>query len=761
MKKKNLFLGVLLASAVFGLAACNGTGNTSGTSGEVTTPTTSTDTTPTVEKFTVTFDSKGGTAVSSVEVNKGSKVTKPSDPTKATDANGKYEFGGWYKDASFNNAFNFDTDTISAATTLYAKWNVVDKFTVTFNVDGGSTVDLQYVYKGEKATKPTDPTKAEDDNGKYEFAGWYKDASFNTEFKFETETITAATTIYAKWDVTVKYEVTFNTKGGSSVSSQKVLEGGKASKPTTDPTNDTETDDYWYKFSGWYTDETYATEFKFDEVTITEATTVYAKWVAVEKVIVMNSKKYASITKALADIPTSGTTATYTIELPAGTYNEDGLTYEGSATVHFKGISTTKYGTDVIIKGHGSNMAQEKFRNLISIRGTGNVILENLTLESDWTRTLAGGNNAQAEVLGTDTKGNTVAYNCSFKSHQDTLRTAGKAWFYGCYIEGDVDFMWMEQAGTVALYENCEIVSVYDSTATSHGTYFAAPRMTKTTKVGKGLVIYNSVLKETTEAKENGQATYLARNPWSGQTDYYNQVAYINTAIEATINEKVWYNNPTATDLEKTAIGFKMDAATAATISYAGNGDILSAADVTNEFSGREAIINRVYHTGKMKYEQDQINYWDINALIESYGWTVDADTSKSVLPGEEGMVSIVYKFDGSQDLSALTVEGFSAHSSGSYVGGAGSTIKVPVTGKCYVEVYGFYSGALTPRMAPHRTSSSLTMEMALLAISPRGGIRNKHTAAMMTPELKLAMAMMPCSLVSSMRFFSVIGRNY
>jgi hypothetical protein len=51
-------------------------------------------------------------------------------------------------------------------------------------------------------------------------------------------------------------------------------------------------------------------------------------------------------------------------------------------------------------------------------------------------------------------------------------------------------------------------------------------------------------------------------------------------------------------------------------------------------------------------------------------------------------------------------------------------------------------------------------MEIAELAISPSGGIQNRQTTAMSTPLEKLAMAMMPCSLVSSMRFFSVMGQS-
>ena len=73
---------------------------------------------PVVAKYTVTFNVQGhGQAPQSVEVNEGGKVTKPTDPS----AEG-WTFGGWYKEADCENAWDFDTDTVSAATTLYAKW---------------------------------------------------------------------------------------------------------------------------------------------------------------------------------------------------------------------------------------------------------------------------------------------------------------------------------------------------------------------------------------------------------------------------------------------------------------------------------------------------------------------------------------------------------------------------------------------------------------------------------------------------------------
>ena len=67
------------------------------------------------EKVTVTFDPDNGEPVSSVDINKGTTVTKPVDPAKDG-----YKFIGWYApNASY--AFNFDK-TIDEDITLTAKW---------------------------------------------------------------------------------------------------------------------------------------------------------------------------------------------------------------------------------------------------------------------------------------------------------------------------------------------------------------------------------------------------------------------------------------------------------------------------------------------------------------------------------------------------------------------------------------------------------------------------------------------------------------
>jgi uncharacterized repeat protein (TIGR02543 family) len=72
----------------------------------------------TVTKYTVTFNSNGGSAVAAQEVSSGGLVTKPADPTKSG-----LTFAGWYKEAGLTTAWNFASDTVTSNITFYAKWN--------------------------------------------------------------------------------------------------------------------------------------------------------------------------------------------------------------------------------------------------------------------------------------------------------------------------------------------------------------------------------------------------------------------------------------------------------------------------------------------------------------------------------------------------------------------------------------------------------------------------------------------------------------
>lgn len=146
-------------------------------------------------KFSVKFESNGGSAVKTQSVLKNGTVTKPADPVRAG-----YTFVGWYNEETL---YDFSSNVVSSLT-LVAKWEkIVAKYTVTFDSNGGSKVDKQIVEEGKTATKPEDPTMEG-----YTFVGWYyNDIAYN----FATK-VTNNVELVAKWQkddvITYKLEET-------------------------------------------------------------------------------------------------------------------------------------------------------------------------------------------------------------------------------------------------------------------------------------------------------------------------------------------------------------------------------------------------------------------------------------------------------------------------------------------------------------------------------------------------------------------------
>ena len=90
--------------------------------------------------------------------------------------------------------------------TVYAKWTI-NKYTVTFNTNGGSSVEKQQVEYQGKAIKPNNPTK-----NKYTFVNWYEDIGLTKVFNFDNK-ITNDITLYASW----KYNGGGGNTGGGSL----------------------------------------------------------------------------------------------------------------------------------------------------------------------------------------------------------------------------------------------------------------------------------------------------------------------------------------------------------------------------------------------------------------------------------------------------------------------------------------------------------------------------------------------------------------
>ena len=130
----------------------------------------------TVNSYTITFDTDGGSAVAPITQDYGTTIKAPAAPTKTG-----YTFMGW------NPAL---PATMPAGDmTIKAQWSI-NRYTVTFDTDGGSEVDAQTVAYGEKAKTPADPTKTG-----YTFAGWELGGN---AYDFAAS-VTEDMTLTAKW----------------------------------------------------------------------------------------------------------------------------------------------------------------------------------------------------------------------------------------------------------------------------------------------------------------------------------------------------------------------------------------------------------------------------------------------------------------------------------------------------------------------------------------------------------------------------------
>ena len=169
----------------------------------------------TVNQYTITFDTDGGSAVAPITQNYGSAITAPAAPSKEG-----YTFKGWSEDIPA---------TMPAANkTIKALWTV-NQYTITFDTDGGSAVAPITQDYGTAITAPAAPSKEG-----HTFKGWSEDIP---------ATMPAVNkTIKALWNVN-KYEVLFKVDGAEY--SKAIVEYGSEIKLPANPTKEGHT------FVGW------------------------------------------------------------------------------------------------------------------------------------------------------------------------------------------------------------------------------------------------------------------------------------------------------------------------------------------------------------------------------------------------------------------------------------------------------------------------------------------------------------------------------
>ncbi len=210
----------------------------------------------------VTFDSAGGSAVTTQEVEDGKAATEPDAPTLTG-----FDFDGWY--LADGTKYDF-TKAVTEDVALTARWSreggPVSAHVVTFDSTGGTAVKEQIVGDGQYVKEPEAPTLEG-----FNFEGWYREGA-DEPYNFASQVWTNFT-LYARWskrgEPQVAHLVTFDSAGGSAVASQTVSDNECAIEPEA-PTYE------GYDFAGWYLADGTT---KYDFTTpVTADLTLYAKW---------------------------------------------------------------------------------------------------------------------------------------------------------------------------------------------------------------------------------------------------------------------------------------------------------------------------------------------------------------------------------------------------------------------------------------------------------------------------------------------------
>ena len=186
-------------------------------------------------KYTITFDTNGGSEIAPITQDYGTEITAPDNPTRKG-----YTFKGWDKEIP---------ETMPAENiTVKAQWEI-NQYTIAFDTNGGSEIAPITQDYGTEITAPDNPTRKG-----YTFKGWDKEIP---------ETMPAENiTVKAQWEIN-QYTITFDTNGGSEIAPITQDYGTEITAPDN-PTRK------GYTFKGW--------DREIPETMPAENITVKAQW---------------------------------------------------------------------------------------------------------------------------------------------------------------------------------------------------------------------------------------------------------------------------------------------------------------------------------------------------------------------------------------------------------------------------------------------------------------------------------------------------
>ena len=221
--------------------------------------------------YSVTFNSKNGTAVSAGTFTASGSVVAPTSPIRAG-----YNFAGWSA-TDGGSAVSFPySPGVTEDITLYALWSAKSNV-VTYNSNGGSAVTAGSFATGGSLVAPAAPTRSG-----YTFAGWSATNGGSAVSFPYSPNVTEDITLYAKWTAKT-FAVSYNSKGGTSIAAGSFTTGGSVASAPKVPTRS------GYTFAGWSaTDGGSAVSFPYSPG-VASIVTLYAKWTVLPPVMGLTS----------------------------------------------------------------------------------------------------------------------------------------------------------------------------------------------------------------------------------------------------------------------------------------------------------------------------------------------------------------------------------------------------------------------------------------------------------------------------------------
>ncbi len=319
--------------------------------------------------LTITYDSKGGSSVTSDTVNVGASIASaPTAPTKTG-----YTLAGWSAtDGGAVVTFPY-THNQTSDFTLYAKWSL-NSYTVVFNANNGSgTMANQTATHGVAVNLSANLYS----RANYVFHRWATaaDGTGTTYDNLAQATFTAGTTLYAQWTANT-YVVTYsynNATGGNSTSSASFTTAGS---PIVLPTP-TKTG---YTFAGWYSDSALVNSIgsagaNYSPTGATLALNAYAKWTAIDYTFTYDANSADS-----GSVPTESSkqiTQTATVSANTGLLVRAGYTFSGWNTQSNGGGTTYLSGSIFTVQSSNVRLYAKWTTNTYTVTynsngGTGN-----------------------------------------------------------------------------------------------------------------------------------------------------------------------------------------------------------------------------------------------------------------------------------------------------------------------------------------------------------------------------------------------------